>query len=116
MWESTDFKILVIQSVIIWGTLLAAIIMLSKYKGERGESQGEAAKSKKKGSAKGDSPDANKKFALSFITAEEINAMSLEMLQSVPAEQMEQLPHDKREIVRKRINDLMQEERKKRNK
>jgi hypothetical protein len=42
--------------------------------------------------------------------------MSLEELQSVPQEHLAQLPPDKREIVRRRINDLMQAERAKKNK
>ena len=43
MWESSDFKILIIQSVIVWATLVTAIVMLARYKGEREETQGAAA-------------------------------------------------------------------------
>ncbi|MDR2555587.1 MAG: hypothetical protein LBC64_09195 [Fibromonadaceae bacterium] len=53
---------------------------------------------------------------LNFVTIDEIYEMPLEMLQSVPKEQMEQLPPDKRQLVRRRINDLVQEERAKQNK
>jgi hypothetical protein len=53
---------------------------------------------------------------LNFVTVDEIYEMSLEVLQSVPEEQMNQLPLDKKAIVKRRINELIQAERIKKNK
>jgi hypothetical protein len=115
IWESADFKVLIVQCIIIWATLLTAIIKCAKYKGDREELHGASAKGKEKYAA---TRMASKPTApmLSFVTVDEIYNMSLEVLQSVPKEQMEQLPPDKRAIVKRRVNELIQAERIKQNK
>ena len=114
IWENTESKIFIIQCVIIWTTLLIAIIKCARYGGESEESQGIVIKSNKEYKAKTSSkPNAP---MLNFVTIDEIYEMPLEMLQSVPQEQMEQLPPDKRQLVKRRLNELIQAERAKQNK
>ena len=100
MWESSDFKILVIQSVIIWATLITAIVMLARFKGDRGEAKRRAAEGRRMAAKRARVAEARPNAPmLTFVTADEIYAMSLEELQSVPQEHLAQLPPDKREIV-----------------
>jgi len=115
-WNDTEFIIFIVQCVIIWTTLLVAIIMCMRNKNESEDSQGTITKrngeymAKKSDSSKPSSP------MLNFVTVDEIYDMPLEVLQSVPEEQMNQLPLDKKAIVKRRINELIQAERAKKNK
>lgn len=115
MFEDTNFNIFIIQCAVTWITLIIAIIMCVRNYSTKAEAQATGTSGKdayvgKQVAAKSNAP------MLNFVTVDEIFNMSLEVLQSVPPEQMEQLPPDKKQIVKRRINDLIQEERKKQNK
>jgi len=117
IWENTEFRIFIVQCVVAWATLLIAIKMCLSSKGDEekkeeqrmiaGDNRGYA---EKRANLKPNAP------MLTFVTADEIYSMSLEELQSVPQEHLDQLPLDKRAIVKRRINDLVQAERAKKNK
>jgi len=115
IWENSEFRIMIIQCIITWTTLLVAIIMCTRSSNEKNESHEASAKDKKESTAK-KADSKPKPPMLNFVTVDEIYEMPLEVLQSVPKEHLEQLPMDKREIVRRRINDLVQAERIKKNK
>ncbi len=110
----TEFIIFVVQCAIIWITLFIAIIMCVRHKDE--DLQGASAKGNKE--YRGKRADSSKPSApmLNFVTVDEIYSMPLEVLQSVPEEHMNQLPLDKKAIVKRRINELIQAERAERNK
>jgi len=112
---NAEFKIFIIQCVVIWATLLTAIIMCARYNSERGNLQVAAARDKKSAEKKSTSLKPNPPM-LNFVTVDEIYNMSLEELQSVPEEHIMQLPLDKRMIVKRRINELIQADRAKKNK
>jgi hypothetical protein len=114
-FESTESKIVAIQCVIIWTTFLIAIIKFTRHRDENEDFHGAILKNKGQHMA-GKASSTSGTPMLNFVTIDEIYEMPLEMLQSVPKEQMEQLPPDKRQLVRRRINDLVQEERAKQNK
>jgi len=115
IWESTESKIFIVQCVIIWTTLLIAIIKFARYKEEGEDFQGTVVRDNNKYAAKKTSSKPSSPM-LTFVTVDEIYDMPLEVLQSVPKEHMEQLPPDKREIVKRRLNELIQAERAKKNK
>ncbi|MCL2261068.1 MAG: hypothetical protein FWC15_06925 [Fibromonadales bacterium] len=115
MFENPDFQVFIIQCAITWIIILAAIIMCVRDYSPKAEIQG--ASTKNKATNEGKHADSKPQAPmLNFVTVDEIFNMSLEVLQSVPPEHMEQLPPDKKQIVKRRINDLIQEERKKQNK
>ena len=116
IWRNTELIIFIVQCVVIWGTLLTAIIMCARYKGEGEDLQETVAKANKESAGKkADSLKPNVPM-LNFVTVDEIYSMGLEELQSVPEEQIERLPLDKKMIVKRRINELIQAERAKKNK
>ena len=115
IWENIESKIFFIECIIIWTTLLIAIIMCSRDYSQDKELQKTVTNEKK--DLAGKHADAKPKPpTLNFVTVDEIYNMPLEVLQSVPKEHLEQLPMDKRAIVKRRINELIQAERAKQNK
>jgi len=114
-FESTESKIVAVQCIIIWTTLLIAIIKFVRHRDDSEGFHGAILKGKSE-HASGKTGSNSGAPMLNFVTIDEIYEMPLEMLQSVPKEQMEQLPPDKRQLVKRRINDLIQEERAKQNK
>jgi len=115
MWEDPNFRVFVFQCAATWITIIAAIVMCTKDYSPKIDVHGASVKSK--ATQEGKHADAKPQAPmLNFVTVDEIFNMSLEVLQSVPPEHMEQLPPDKKQIVKRRINDLIQEERKKKNK
>jgi len=101
----------------MWITLIVAIVIFARQ-GREGKELHELAAHHKKMLASSGAQQDSKPHApmLNFVTVDEIYEMSLEVLRSVPKEQMEQLPPDKKAIVKRRMNDLIQEERAKQNK
>jgi len=114
-FESTESKIVAVQCIIIWTTFLIAIIKFTRHRDDSEDFHGAILKGKSEHSA-GKASSTSGAPMLNFVTVDEIYEMPLEMLQSVPKEQMEQLPPDKKQLVKRRINDLIQEERAKKNK
>jgi len=116
-FESTEAKIVAVQCIIAWLTLLIAIIKFTRHSDESESLQGMIVRENNEHSTrKASSTSGGGAPMLNFVTVDEIYEMPLEMLQSVPKEQMEQLPPDKKQLVKRRINDLIQEERAKKNK
>jgi len=116
IWENTEARILLIECVIIWTTLFIAIIMCTRdYSGNQ-DLPGTTTKDAKGQNTGAKADSKPKPPMLNFVTVDEIYNMPLEVLQSVPKEHLEQLPMDKRAIVKRRINELIQAERAKQNK